>query len=101
MDQHHSSRVGQDRRAVPRELKHPNSVTAPPINRGSMVPQPWRGFWNGIFTAILSRLVGGQGATPQCVNSRDGGELRRLMFALLTLASAGAATALFAAAQPD
>ena len=65
MDQHHSSRVGQDwqdGRAVPRELRHPNSVTAPPINRGSMVPQPWRGFWNSIFTAILSSLVLGQGA---------------------------------------
>ncbi len=53
MDQHHSSRVGQDRRTVPREVRHPNSVTAPPVNRGSMVPQPWRGFWNSIFTAIL------------------------------------------------
>ena len=28
-----------------REERHPNSVTAPPVNRGSMAPRPWRGFW--------------------------------------------------------
>jgi membrane glycosyltransferase len=67
-----------------------------------MVPQPWRGFWNSIFTAILSRLVLGQGtAPPQRERRHDGGEMRRWTFALLTLASAGAATALFADAQPD
>jgi len=36
-----------------REERHPNSVTAPPINRGSMAPRPWRGFWNSIGTALL------------------------------------------------
>src|SRR5687768_12102822 len=105
MDQHHSSRLGRDglaRRIAPRELRHPNSVTAPPLNRGSMVPQPWRGFWNSIFTAALSRLVRGhEAATSQRQPWQDGAAHRRLAFALLTVASAGGATALFAAAQPD
>jgi membrane glycosyltransferase len=29
---------------VLREERHPNAVTAPPLNRGSMAPRPWRGF---------------------------------------------------------
>jgi membrane glycosyltransferase len=105
MDQHHSSRLGRDglaRRNTVRELRHPNSVTAPPLNRGAMVPQPWRGFWNSIFTAALSRLVRGHmAATSPRQPWQDSAGRRRLAFALLTLASAGGATALFAAAQPD
>jgi len=67
-----------------------------------MVPQPWRGFWNSTFTAILSSLVGGRSSPSARQELRgDGAGLRRLMFALLTLASAGTATALFASAQPD
>jgi membrane glycosyltransferase len=38
-------------RSTLREERHPNAVTAPPINRGSMTPRPWRGFWNGMGTA--------------------------------------------------
>ena len=40
-------------RSPVREERHPNSVTAPPVNRGSMTPRPWRGFWNSIGTALL------------------------------------------------
>src|SRR4029453_4307016 len=43
----------------------------------------------------------GRGAASQRVLREERGEWRRLTFALLTLASAGAATALFANAQPD
>ena len=45
-----------------REERHPNSVTAPPINRGSMAPRPWRGFWNSLGTAVLLRLTGSAAA---------------------------------------
>ena len=31
-------------RSPVREERHPNAVTAPPVNRGSMTPRPWRGF---------------------------------------------------------
>ncbi len=40
-----------------REERHPNSVTAPPVHRGSMPPRPWRGFWNGVATGLLSTLT--------------------------------------------
>ena len=45
-------------RSLLREERHPNAVTAPPINRGSMTPLPWRGFWNSIGTALLSTASG-------------------------------------------
>ena len=46
-------------RSPVREERHPNSVTAPPVNRGSMTPRPWRGFWNSIGTALLLKLGAG------------------------------------------
>jgi membrane glycosyltransferase len=110
MEQHHPSRVSAataPRRSHLREERHPNSVTAPPIHRGSMPPRPWRGFWNSVGTALLSAanglLPGGtRGA------AREVGEpwqrvaaRRRLVFALLTLASTSVASWLFAQAQPD
>src|SRR5690606_6908714 len=45
-------------RSLLREERHPNAVTAPPINRGSMAPRPWRGFWNSIGTVLLSTASG-------------------------------------------
>ncbi|HSV35989.1 MAG TPA: glucans biosynthesis glucosyltransferase MdoH [Ramlibacter sp.] len=101
MEQHPSSRVaGHPRRSAPREVRHPNSVTAPPLHRGSMVAQPWRGFWNSVLTALLARLV--QGARPAAPAALEGGGAqRRTVFALLTLLSTACATALFANAQPD
>ena len=32
-------------------------MTAPPLRRGSMAPRPWRGFWNSLFTALLSSAM--------------------------------------------
>ena len=126
MDAHHSSRVSlseaqasQDNGAVVvalhgasrkprsplREERHPNSVTAPPLNRGSMPPLPWRGFWNSIGTAVLSRLTGrgGQGpAAPAQAEAWQGAaQRRRWTFALLTVLSTTLATTLFAGVQPD
>jgi membrane glycosyltransferase len=110
MEQHHSSRVGTGRATTParrsrsrvRELRHPNSVTAPPVNRGSMVPQPWRGFWNSLFTAALSMAMGAQRAPAEPKEAwQHAAGRRRLAFAVLTLISTAAATWLFAGAQPD
>lgn len=113
MDQHHPSRVNAERAPAPRrsslrEERHPNAVTAPPIHRGSMPPRPWRGFWNSMGTALLSTanglLPGGARAAaprePRAAWQRAA-DRRRLTFALLTLLSTGAASWLFAQAQPD
>lgn len=107
MDQHHPSRL--TRRSPLREERHPNSVTAPPVHRGSMPAQPWRGFWNSIGTALLSTannlLPGGTPAQAQPREAKQpwqhAADRRRLAFALLTLLSTGIASWLFAEAQPD
>jgi membrane glycosyltransferase len=114
MDQHHSSRVARTesppafRRSSLREERHPNAVTAPPVNRGSMAPQPWQGFWKSIAIALLPGLGRGlPGATsggPSAFERQPWQQVagrRRLIFALLTLISAVAASWLFANAQPD
>lgn len=93
-----------------REERHPNSVTAPPINRGSMVPRPWRGFWNSIGTALLSTAsralppynrdgAAAEAAEPTMAWQRAANR-RRAVFALLTVLSTAFATSLFADAQP-
>lgn len=96
------------RRPSLRAERHPNSVTAPPLHRGSMAPQPWRGFWNGVGTALLSRamrVLPGGAPSPRAREARqpwqDAADRRRRVFALLTLLSTGIASWLFAQAQPD
>jgi membrane glycosyltransferase len=49
-------------RSPVREERHPNAVTAPPVNRGSMAPRPWRGFLNSLGTAALVKLGAGRPA---------------------------------------
>lgn len=95
-------------RPLAREARHPNSVTAPPVHRGSMPARPWRGFWNSLFTAALAganRLLpgGAPAAAPAEVLApwQRAGARRRRVFALLTLLSTGIASWLFAQAQPD
>jgi membrane glycosyltransferase len=97
------------RRSLLREERHPNSVTAPPINRGSMAPRPWRGFWNSIGTALLVKLgAGGKAAAaasrapqrPQAAWERAA-QQRRFAFMALTLFSTVVASTLFARVQPD
>jgi len=96
------------RRSLLREERHPNSVTAPPINRGSMTPRPWRGFWNSIGTALLVKLgAGGKAAArtsraPQAAHAwQRAAEQRRMAFMALTVFSTVIASTLFARVQPD
>ncbi|KWT74941.1 MULTISPECIES: glucans biosynthesis glucosyltransferase MdoH [unclassified Variovorax] len=96
------------RRSTLREERHPNSVTAPPINRGSMAPRPWRGFWNSIGTALLVKLgAGGKAAAgasraPQRPKAWErAAQQRRLAFMALTVLSTVVASTLFARVQPD
>jgi membrane glycosyltransferase len=113
MEQHHSSRVdacdaAAARRASLREERHPNSVTAPPLNRGSMAPRPWRGFWNSIGSGLLSAVRHAPRGACRGVQSgvaaqpwQKAAGRRRLVFTVLTVVSAALASALFASAQPD
>ena len=89
-----------------REERHPNAVTAPPINRGSMAPRPWRGFWNSIGTALLVKLGAGRNAAAQAATAapqpwQRAAAQRRFAFLALTVLSTLAAAALFARVQPD
>ncbi|RZL94321.1 MAG: glucans biosynthesis glucosyltransferase MdoH [Variovorax sp.] len=97
-------------RSLLREERHPNSVTAPPINRGSMAPRPWRGFWNSIGTALLVKLGAG-GARGADRRSAAAGAVeqpwqraaiqRRMVFMALAVVSTVLASTLFARVQPD
>lgn len=100
----------QVQRSVLREERHPNAVTAPPLNRGSMVPRPWRGFWNSIGTAMLSTAsrvlppysqAAQQDAKPAPEAWVTAANRRRAVFMLLTVLSTAFATSLFADAQPQ
>ena len=99
-------------RSTLREERHPNAVTAPPINRGSMAPRPWRGFWNGLATAALLpilKLTGRAQAPVEVAPQRaeklapwqQAAKRRRATFLLLTLVSTVLSTRLFANMQPD
>lgn len=88
-------------RVTPRD---PNAVTAPPLHRGSMVPRPWRGFWNSLGTALLAQLNGGRGlraavATP--APWERAARRRRLALGGLTLTWSLLAGALFVHLQPE
>ncbi|MDH6592854.1 membrane glycosyltransferase [Variovorax sp. TBS-050B] len=94
------------RRSPVREERHPNSVTAPPVNRGSMAPRPWRGFWNSIGTALLVKLGAGgkrDSAAPAAAPLpwERAAARRRNAFMLLTVLSTVIASTLFAGVQPD
>jgi membrane glycosyltransferase len=99
-------------RSVLREERHPNAVTAPPVNRGSMVPRPWRGFWNSLASAALLpvlKLTGRVQAEALPAASiadklepwQQAARRRRTVFLLLTVISTVLATSLFADIQPD
>ena len=83
------------RRSPVRDERHPNAVTAPPVNRGSMAPRPWRGFWNSLGTAALVKLgAGGVGKAALehkqvevTLPWQRAAKQRRLAFMLLTLIS--------------
>lgn len=93
-------------RSLLREERHPNSVTAPPLNRGSMTPRPWRGFWNSMAAALLRPLTHAQ--APHASADRKAlapwqraAQRRRAVFVALTLISTTVAVGLFADLQPD
>jgi membrane glycosyltransferase len=99
-------------RSVLREERHPNAVTAPPVNRGSMVPRPWRGFWNSLASAALLPVLKRTGrvqaeALPAASIAdklepwQQAARRRRTVFLLLTVISTVLATSLFADIQPD
>jgi membrane glycosyltransferase len=98
-------------RSTLREERHPNAVTAPPVNRASMTPRPWRGFWNSIGTAVLVKLVKPGTARQQSANEANNAEVkqpwqraaqqRRLAFMALAAFSTVIASTLFAQAQPE
>jgi membrane glycosyltransferase len=99
-------------RSLLREERHPNAVTAPPINRGSMVPRQWRGFWNSIASAALQPVLKLTGrapaeALPAPLSAekpqpwQHAAKRRRIVFLLLTVISTVLATSLFADMQPD
>ncbi|PZO13601.1 MAG: glucans biosynthesis glucosyltransferase MdoH [Burkholderiales bacterium] len=105
-----STNPTQIHRSVLREERHPNAVTAPPLNRGSMVPRPWRGFWNSIGTTLLSTAsrvlppysqAAQQDAKPAPEAWVTAANRRRAVFMLLTVLSTAFATSLFADAQPQ
>ncbi|MGJ7566445.1 glucans biosynthesis glucosyltransferase MdoH [Variovorax sp. GB1R11] len=96
-------------RSVVREERHPNAETAPPVNRGSMTPRPWRGFWNSLGTAALVKLGAGRsGETASAESAQQvkqpwqrAAAQRRFAFMMLTLLSTVIASSLFASVQPD
>ncbi|MET3497531.1 glucans biosynthesis glucosyltransferase MdoH [Variovorax boronicumulans] len=96
-------------RSPVREERHPNAVTAPPVNRGSMTPRPWRGFWNSIGTALLVKLGAGRDAEASSAEQASqvkqpwqrAAARRRNAFMLLTVLSTVIASTLFAGVQPD
>ncbi|MES2187530.1 MAG: glucans biosynthesis glucosyltransferase MdoH [Pseudomonadota bacterium] len=102
-----SSPRSRSTRSTLREERHPNAVTAPPVNRGSMAPLPWRGFWNSVVTSALMAVTGRRGPqTPLDAEKRapeawqQAASRRRLVFLLLTVLTTTVATTLFASVQP-
>ena len=96
----------QPRRPATREERHPNAVTAPPVNRGSMTPRPWRGFWNSVGTALLLKMGAGRAAAAAQPAGpvqpwERAAKRRRMTFTMLALFSTVLASILFAQVQPD
>ena len=106
MDQPDHTVTTMPARSTLREERHPNSVTAPPMNRGAMVPTPWRGFWKGMAAAALwpvTKLMGQSVPTVPdvLVPWQRAAKARRAAFLVLTVVSTALATSLFADMQPN
>lgn len=92
------------RRSMLREERHPNAVTAPPVNRSSMVPTPWRGFWKSMgeaFALLIKGKVGKNESVQALEPWQRAVMLRRRVFTIATLITTAIATALFAGVQPN
>jgi membrane glycosyltransferase len=108
MDTRRLARVSTslDTRSLLREERHPNAVTAPPLNRGSMVPRPWRGFWNSLGSGVLataSRLLPPREPRVRVEKApwQRAADRRRLAFMLLAVLSTVLAAVLFSVAHPS
>ena len=90
------------RRSPLRATRHPNSVTAPPVHRGSMPAVPWQGFWKSIGRALTGRTAAAHTPQPEPAPQpwQAAAQRRRWTFALLVLASTTLASLLFAQVQP-
>lgn len=69
--------------------------SAPPINRGSMSAQPWRGFWRGMGDGVwhlLGRLGGAKTTPPETQEpwQRAAQRRRRVLLLLVALSAVGA-----------
>ena len=99
------------RRSALREERHPNAVTAPPLNRAAMTPRPWRGFFNSMGVITLRPIFALLGITPKQPRVQpaaapsepwqQAAKRRRATFLALTFASTLLATRLFIDMQPD
>ena len=89
-------------RSLLREVRHPNSVTAPPVHRGSMPALPWQGFWKSVARALTGRTPRAEGAEPAAPAQpwQAAAQRRRWTFVLLVLCSTVLASVLFAQVQP-
>ncbi|MGZ5271942.1 MAG: glucans biosynthesis glucosyltransferase MdoH [Ramlibacter sp.] len=91
---------------MPREARHPNALTAPPINRGSMPTHPWQGFRAGTAAGLLqaaSRLLGAGAPAARAAQEpwERAAARRRAAFLCIAILSSVVATVLFANARPD
>ncbi|MCW7539823.1 glucans biosynthesis glucosyltransferase MdoH [Aquabacterium sp. A7-Y] len=77
-----------------------SGASAPPINRGSMVAQPWTAFWPALGALLTGR--GRPAATPAAERApwERAAIVRRRVFLALILLSTTVATALMAQTQP-
>jgi membrane glycosyltransferase len=90
------------RRPALRAQRHPNSVTAPPIHRGSMPARPWVGFKAGLAAGVAGLLRRGRAAPPVPREPWEHAAARRRgAFLAIAIGSSAIATALFAGARPE
>lgn len=96
MDQPDRARLSllSARTAPARETGPRCSDTAPPIVRGSMVPEPWVGVRRGLARGLAGLLGGGRAQAPQEAWERAAVRRRRALLALVAAATVGAATLL-------
>ncbi|QJC57454.1 Glucans biosynthesis glucosyltransferase H [Polaromonas vacuolata] len=103
-----ASVVSKKDRSPLRAERHPNAVTAPTLNRGSMLPAPWRGFWNGMASVLPSQdKPAAQNVTSSAAKTSEkplpwqrAASRRRSLFLILTFISTAFASKLFSDLQP-
>ena len=84
--------------AVPAH-KAAHGPSMPPIARGSMVAQPWVGFWRSLWLAATGRSTAAQSPAELAPWELAARSRRRMLLALVALTTAGS-TAVLAHAQP-